>query len=75
MDVVLPDILAGPDRPLREVRVPALLGEGLSHAGAGRRTQMSEALVKTCVSRIPARPACHNRVRAAPPARNAGMGG
>jgi DNA-binding NarL/FixJ family response regulator len=36
----------------KEHAVLALLGEGLSNADAGRRLHMSEATVKTYVSRI-----------------------
>ncbi|MEU5978154.1 response regulator transcription factor [Streptomyces sp. NPDC047315] len=58
----------------REQDVLALLGEGLSNADAGRRLHMSEATVKTYVSRILAKLECDNRVQAALLARDAGLG-
>ncbi|KJY42929.1 LuxR family transcriptional regulator [Streptomyces sp. NRRL B-1568] len=58
----------------REREVLALLGEGLSNADAGRRIHMSEATVKTYVSRILAKLGCENRVQAALLARDAGLG-
>ncbi|MBB5119722.1 LuxR family transcriptional regulator [Streptomyces eurocidicus] len=58
----------------REREVLALLGEGLSNADAGRRIHMSEATVKTYVSRILAKLECENRVQAALLARDAGLG-
>ncbi|MFF2406185.1 response regulator [Streptomyces sp. NPDC058092] len=57
----------------REREVLALLGEGLSNADAGRRLHMSEATVKTYVSRILAKLGCENRVQAALLARDAGQ--
>jgi DNA-binding NarL/FixJ family response regulator len=57
----------------RERDVLALLGEGLSNADAGRRIHMSEATVKTYVSRILAKLRCENRVQAALLARDAGL--
>ncbi|MFD7610002.1 response regulator [Streptomyces sp. NPDC059828] len=57
----------------REQEVLALLGEGLSNAEAGRRLHMSEATVKTYVSRILAKLECENRVQAALLARDAGL--
>ncbi|MCX2179203.1 response regulator transcription factor [Streptomyces sp. SKN60] len=57
----------------REREVLALLGEGLSNADAGRRLHMSEATVKTYVSRILAKLDCENRVQAALLARDAGL--
>ncbi|MFE0579464.1 response regulator [Streptomyces sp. NPDC058874] len=57
----------------RERCVLALLGEGLSNADAGRRLHMSEATVKTYVSRILAKLGCENRVQAALLARDAGL--
>ncbi|MEV5241074.1 response regulator transcription factor [Streptomyces cinnamoneus] len=57
----------------RERDVLALLGEGLSNADAGRRLHMSEATVKTYVSRILAKLECDNRVQAALLARDAGL--
>lgn len=59
----------------REREVLALLGEGLSNADAGARIHMSEATVKTYVSRILAKLGCDNRVQAALLARDAGLGG
>ncbi|MFJ8232568.1 response regulator [Streptomyces sp. NPDC094448] len=58
----------------RERDVLGLLGEGLSNADAGRRLHMSEATVKTYVSRILAKLECDNRVQAALLARDAGLG-
>ncbi|MFE6743230.1 response regulator transcription factor [Streptomyces tubercidicus] len=58
----------------RELEVLALLGEGLSNADAGQRIHMSEATVKTYVSRILAKLGCENRVQAALLARDAGLG-
>ncbi|MCE4942671.1 MULTISPECIES: response regulator transcription factor [Streptomyces] len=57
----------------RELEVLALLGEGLSNADAGQRIHMSEATVKTYVSRILAKLDCENRVQAALLARDAGL--
>ncbi|MEV6244860.1 response regulator transcription factor [Streptomyces sp. NPDC051742] len=57
----------------KEREVLALLGEGLSNADAGRRLHMSEATVKTYVSRILAKLDCENRVQAALLARDAGL--
>jgi DNA-binding NarL/FixJ family response regulator len=57
----------------RERGVLALLGEGLSNAEAGRRLHMSEATVKTYVSRILSKLECENRVQAALLARDAGL--
>ncbi|WP_432058256.1 response regulator [Streptomyces sp. bgisy022] len=57
----------------REREVLALLGEGLSNADAGQRIHMSEATVKTYVSRILAKLGCENRVQAALLARDAGL--
>ncbi|MFJ2172137.1 response regulator [Streptomyces sp. NPDC101062] len=57
----------------RERDVLALLGEGLSNADAGRRLHMSEATVKTYVSRILTKLGCDNRVQAALLARDAGV--
>ncbi|MFH9420319.1 response regulator [Streptomyces sp. NPDC017529] len=58
----------------REMEVLSLLGEGLSNADAGARIHMSEATVKTYVSRILAKLECENRVQAALLARDAGLG-
>ena len=57
----------------REREVLALLGEGLSNADAGSRLHMSEATVKTYVSRILTKLDCDNRVQAALLARDAGL--
>lgn len=57
----------------RELDVLALLGEGLSNAAAGTRLHMSEATVKTYVSRILTRLDCENRVQAALLARDANV--
>ncbi|MFG3282826.1 response regulator [Streptomyces sp. NPDC048111] len=57
----------------RERDVLTLLGEGLSNADAGKRIHMSEATVKTYVSRILAKLDCENRVQAALLARDAGL--
>ncbi|MER6094542.1 response regulator transcription factor [Streptomyces sp. NPDC001728] len=57
----------------KERDVLALLGEGLSNADAGRRLHMSEATVKTYVSRILSKLDCENRVQAALLARDAGL--
>ncbi|MFB7618723.1 response regulator [Kitasatospora sp. NPDC056181] len=59
----------------RELEVLALLGEGLSNADAGARIHMSEATVKTYVSRLLAKLGCDNRVQAALLARDAGLDG
>ncbi|MER5768921.1 response regulator transcription factor [Streptomyces sp. NPDC001985] len=58
----------------REREVLSLLGEGLSNADAGKRLHMSEATVKTYVSRLLAKLECDNRVQAALLARDAGLG-
>ncbi|WP_033821519.1 response regulator transcription factor [Kitasatospora sp. MBT63] len=60
-------------RTERERQVVDLLGEGLSNADAGARLHMSEATVKTYVSRILAKLGCDNRVQAALLARDAGL--
>ncbi|GGY29378.1 DNA-binding response regulator [Streptomyces tanashiensis] len=57
----------------KERDVLSLLGEGLSNADAGKRLHMSEATVKTYVSRILAKLHCENRVQAALLARDAGL--
>lgn len=49
----------------RESDVVALVAEGLSNAEVGRRVHMSEASIKTYVSRILAKLGCRNRVEAA----------
>jgi len=57
----------------REREVVDLLGEGLSNADTGARLHMSEATVKTYVSRILAKLDCDNRVQAALLARDAAL--
>ncbi|UED85128.1 response regulator transcription factor [Streptomyces profundus] len=57
----------------RELEVLALLGEGLSNADAGQRIHVSEATVKTYVSRILTKLECDNRVQAALLARDADL--
>ncbi|MEV0345650.1 response regulator transcription factor [Nonomuraea sp. NPDC050680] len=49
----------------RESDILALVAEGLSNAEVGRRVHMSEATVKTYVSRVFAKLKCANRVQAA----------
>ncbi|MCG5220564.1 response regulator transcription factor [Streptosporangium sp. KLBMP 9127] len=49
----------------REREILALVGEGLSNAETGRRVHLSEATVKTYMSRILAKLDCANRVQAA----------
>ncbi|ROP37016.1 response regulator [Saccharothrix texasensis] len=49
----------------RESDIAALVAEGLSNAEVGRRVHMSEATIKTYVSRILAKLGCQNRVQAA----------
>ena len=46
----------------------------MPNADAGRRIHMSEATVKTYVSRILSKLECENRVQAALLARDAGLG-
>ncbi|GAA3368553.1 hypothetical protein GCM10017744_085050 [Streptomyces antimycoticus] len=58
----------------RELEVLALLGEGLSNADARERIHISEATVKTYVSRILTKSHGENRVQAALPARDAELG-
>jgi DNA-binding NarL/FixJ family response regulator len=55
----------------READVVALVAEGLSNADIGRRLHMSEATIKTYVSRILTKLGCANRVQAAMLARDA----
>ncbi|GAA2814948.1 LuxR C-terminal-related transcriptional regulator [Saccharopolyspora taberi] len=55
-------------------REGALLAEGLSNAAIGRRITMSEATVKTYVSRILTKLGCENRMQAALLARDADLG-
>ncbi|ROT29700.1 response regulator transcription factor [Micromonospora sp. HM5-17] len=57
----------------REVDVLRLLADGLANADIGRRLRMSEASVKTYVSRILTKLDCTNRVQAALLARDAGL--
>lgn len=59
----------------RESEVLRLLGEGRSNADIGGALHMSEATVKSYVSRILAKLNCGNRVQAALLARDAGLGG
>ncbi|MDQ2586306.1 response regulator [Saccharothrix yanglingensis] len=59
----------------REVEVLALLGLGMSNADVGHRLHMSEATVKTYVSRLLAKLGLTNRVQAALLARDAGLAG
>lgn len=55
----------------REREVLELVAEGLSNAEIARRAHMSEATVKTYVSRVLAKLGCANRVQAAMLARDA----
>jgi DNA-binding NarL/FixJ family response regulator len=55
----------------READVVALVAEGLSNADIGRRLHMSEATIKTYMSRILTKLGCANRVQAALLARDA----
>lgn len=57
----------------REVEVLALLGQGMSNADVGAELHMSEATVKTYVSRLLAKLGLTNRVQAALLARDAGI--
>lgn len=57
----------------REVEVLALLGQGMSNADIGAKLHMSEATVKTYVSRLLAKLGLTNRVQAALLARDAGI--
>ncbi|MEU5694030.1 response regulator transcription factor [Actinosynnema sp. NPDC020468] len=59
----------------REVEVLSLLGLGMSNADVGQRLHMSEATVKTYVSRLLAKLGLTNRVQAALLARDAGLAG
>jgi DNA-binding NarL/FixJ family response regulator len=59
----------------RESQVMSLLAEGLPNAVIARRLRMTEASVKTYVSRILAKLRCANRVQAALLARDAGLPG
>jgi DNA-binding NarL/FixJ family response regulator len=59
----------------RERDILALLGNGLSNADIATRSFMSEATIKTYVSRILAKLDCDNRVQAAILAVNAGLPG
>ncbi|MFF4989447.1 response regulator transcription factor [Streptosporangium saharense] len=56
----------------RESEVLRLLAEGMSNAEIGRGLSMSEASVKTYVSRILTKLNCSNRVQAALLVRDAG---
>ncbi|GLZ31288.1 DNA-binding response regulator [Lentzea sp. NBRC 105346] len=57
----------------REVEVLTLLGQGMSNADVGQKLHMSEATVKTYVSRLLAKLGLTNRVQAALLARDAGL--
>jgi DNA-binding NarL/FixJ family response regulator len=59
----------------REREVLEAVAEGLSNAEIARRVHMSEASVKTYVSRVLAKLDCTNRVQAAMLARDAGSTG
>jgi DNA-binding NarL/FixJ family response regulator len=56
----------------RESDVVRLVAEGMSNAEIGRRLHMSEATIKTYVSRVLTKLDCANRVQAALLARDAG---
>lgn len=58
----------------RESDVLKLVAKGMSNADIGRTLHMSEATIKTYVSRILAKLRCANRVQAALLARDAGLG-
>lgn len=58
----------------RESQVLGLVAEGLSNAEIGQRLHMSEATIKTYVSRVLARLGCASRVQAALLARDADVG-
>ena len=49
----------------REAEIASLVGEGLTNAEIGARLHMSEATIKTYVSRVLAKLDCANRVQAA----------
>lgn len=53
----------------------ACLGEGLSNAQIGRRLSLSEATVKSYVSRMLVKLGCDNRTQAGLTAHNAGLAG
>jgi DNA-binding NarL/FixJ family response regulator len=80
LDMVTPDVTrqrreaAGRLAALtpREAQVLGLVAEGLSNAEIGRQVRMSEATIKTYVSRILAKLDCANRVQAALLVRDAG---
>jgi DNA-binding NarL/FixJ family response regulator len=59
----------------RESEVMSLIAEGLPNSSIARRLRMSEASIKTYVSRILAKLGCDNRVQAALLARDAGLAG
>jgi DNA-binding NarL/FixJ family response regulator len=59
----------------RESEVMSLLAEGLPNGSIASRLHMTEASIKTYVSRILAKLGCGNRVQAALLARDAGLGG
>lgn len=58
----------------RESDVLKLVAHGMSNADIGRALHMSEATIKTYVSRVLAKLGCANRVQAALLARDAGLG-
>jgi DNA-binding NarL/FixJ family response regulator len=58
----------------RESQVLHLVAEGMSNAEIGRRLRMTEASIKTYVSRILAKLHCTNRVQAALLVRDTGSG-
>ncbi|URN03755.1 response regulator transcription factor [Actinomadura madurae] len=57
----------------RETEVLACLGEGLSNAQIGRRLSLTEATVKSYVSRMLVKLGCENRTQAGLAAHNAGL--
>ncbi|TDD75412.1 response regulator transcription factor [Actinomadura darangshiensis] len=57
----------------RETEVLACLGEGLSNAQIGKRLSLSEATVKSYVSRMLVKLGCENRTQAGLAAHNAGL--
>ncbi|MEU8305784.1 response regulator transcription factor [Actinomadura sp. NPDC048955] len=59
----------------RETEVLACLGEGLSNAQIGRRLSLTEATVKSYVSRMLVKLGCENRTQAGLAAHNAGLVG
>ncbi|WP_279433657.1 response regulator transcription factor [Actinomadura sp. KC345] len=59
----------------RETEVLACLGEGLSNAQIGKRLSLTEATVKSYVSRMLVKLGCENRTQAGLAAHNAGLVG